>query len=124
MPRSKKDDPTRNDPTVASNIRRFRIAKKMTQTDLGDVLGVTFQQIQKYENGVNAIAPGRLRQVARVLGVTPADMFGPLPTIDGEPIEVMSPWAYRTLAALNKIRSRRVKTAVGDFIQELVEQTS
>ncbi len=66
----------RNDVIVARNMRRFRIARGLTQTELGDAVGVTFQQIQKYEKAKNAIAPGRLRQMCEILAVAPAEMFG------------------------------------------------
>jgi transcriptional regulator with XRE-family HTH domain len=42
----------------------------MTQTDLGDALGLTFQQVQKYERGANRIGAGRLYDLARVLDVS------------------------------------------------------
>jgi transcriptional regulator with XRE-family HTH domain len=59
-------------PTI---FRRFRIARGLSQTELGNAVGVTFQQIQKYEKGKNAIAPGRLRQMCGILGVTPAEIY-------------------------------------------------
>jgi transcriptional regulator with XRE-family HTH domain len=105
---ARKGGPQRNDETVARNMRRFRIARGLSQTELGNAVGVTFQQIQKYESA-NAIAPGRLRQMCELLGVAPAEMFGSQPEIDGEPIPEMSRWSYRTLIALNKIRSERVR---------------
>jgi hypothetical protein len=40
-----------------------------------------------------------------ILGVAPAEMFGNQPKIDGEPIPEMTPWSYRTLIALNKIKA-------------------
>jgi len=46
----------------------------MSQEKLGELLGLTFQQVQKYEKGVNRIGAGRLFQVARILGV-PIDYF-------------------------------------------------
>ena len=46
----------------------------MSQEKLGDLLGLTFQQVQKYEKGVNRIGAGRLFEVARILGV-PIDFF-------------------------------------------------
>ena len=46
----------------------------MSQEKLGDLLGLTFQQVQKYEKGVNRIGAGRLYEVARILGV-PIDFF-------------------------------------------------
>jgi transcriptional regulator with XRE-family HTH domain len=109
----------RNDETVARNIRRFRIARGLSQTELGKAVGVTFQQVQKYEKGANAIAPGRLRQMCEILGVAPAEMFGSQPEIDGEPIPEMSRWSYRTLLALNKIRSERVRRSIGALIEEM-----
>ena len=117
---ARRDGARRNDETVARNMRRFRIARGLSQTDLGNAVGVTFQQIQKYEKAKNAIAPGRLRQMCEVLGVAPAEMFGNQPKIDGESIPEMSQWSYRTLIALNKIRSDRVKRSIGALIEELV----
>lgn len=46
----------------------------MSQEKLGDLLGLTFQQVQKYEKGVNRIGAGRLFEIARILGV-PIDFF-------------------------------------------------
>jgi transcriptional regulator with XRE-family HTH domain len=82
-------------------------------------VGVTFQQIQKYEKGKNAIAPGRLRLMCEILGVTPARMFGSQPEVNGEPIPEMSPWSYRTLVALNRIRSEQVRRSIGALIEEM-----
>jgi transcriptional regulator with XRE-family HTH domain len=91
-----------------------------SQTELGNAVGVTFQQIQKYENAKNTVAPGRLRQMCEVLGVAPAEMFGEQPKIDGEPIPQMTRWSYRTLIALNKIRSETVRRSIGALIEEMV----
>jgi transcriptional regulator with XRE-family HTH domain len=111
--------PQRNDEIVARNIRRFRIARGLSQTELGEAVGVTFQQIQKYEKAKNAIAPGRLRQMCEILGVAPAEMFGGQPKVDGEPIPEMSRWSYRTLIALNKIKSESVRRSIGALIEEM-----
>jgi transcriptional regulator with XRE-family HTH domain len=113
------DGRQRNDEAVAHNLRRFRIARGLSQTELGNAVGVTFQQIQKYEKGKNAVAPGRLRQMCEILGVTPAKMFGSQPEVDGEPIPEMSPWSYRTLVALNKIRNEQVRRSIGALIEEM-----
>jgi transcriptional regulator with XRE-family HTH domain len=110
----------RNDETVARNLRYFRIARGLSQTALGDAVGVSFQQIQKYEKGTNAVAAGRLRQMCDVLGVALAEMFDKKPETDGEPIPEMTPWSYRTLSALNKIKSDYIKRSIGALIEELV----
>ena len=116
---ARQGSPQRNDETVARNIRLFRIARGLSQTELGNAVGVTFQQIQKYENGANAIAPGRLRRMCEILEVAPAQVFGGQTKIDGEPIPEMSRWSYRTLIALNKIRSERVRRSIGALIQQM-----
>ena len=116
---ARKDGPLRNDETVARNMRRFRIARGLSQTELGNAVGVTFQQIQKYEKAKNAIPPGRLRQMCQILGIAPAEMFGSQPEVDGEPIPEMSRWSYRTLIALNKIKSERVKRSIGSLIEQM-----
>ncbi len=51
----------------------------MTQTDLGDAIGLTFQQVQKYERGVNRIGVGRLCDLARVLDVSIDYFFEDMP---------------------------------------------
>jgi len=117
---ARRDGPERNDETVARNLRRFRIARGLSQTKMGNAVGVTFQQIQKYESAKNAVAPGRLRQMCEILGVAPAEMFGNQPEIDGEPIPEMTRWSYRTLIALNKIKSERVRRSIGALIEEMV----
>jgi transcriptional regulator with XRE-family HTH domain len=114
-----RSSPLRNDEIVARNLRHFRIARGLSQTALGDAIGLTFQQIQKYEKGKNAVAPGRLRQLCEVLGVAPAEMFGKQPEIDGEPIPEMTRWSYRTLIALNKIKNDRMRRSIGALIEEL-----
>ena len=48
------------DKLVGQNIRIFRMAKGISQTELGNAVGVTFQQIQKYEKGANRVGSSRL----------------------------------------------------------------
>jgi transcriptional regulator with XRE-family HTH domain len=119
--RSKKRDPGRNDETVARNLRRYRIAAGMSQTALAEKLGgVTFQQVQKYEKGANAIAPGRLRQAAKVLGVSISQLFEEQ---DGAANGVdFTPRSYKTLVALDGLKSERLKRAISSMIQELAER--
>jgi len=57
------------DRTIGALVRARRIFLGVTQTALGNELGLTFQQIQKYENGVNRISAARLKEIAEVLRV-------------------------------------------------------
>jgi transcriptional regulator with XRE-family HTH domain len=60
---------------VAQRIRRQRDALDMTQDQLAKALGISFQQLQKYERGVNRISASRLFQISCVLGVGPEYFF-------------------------------------------------
>ncbi len=66
--------PSPVDVHVGARVRLRRTLFGMTQTDLGDALGLTFQQVQKYERGANRIGAGRLYDLARVLDV-PVNFF-------------------------------------------------
>ncbi len=59
---------------VGSRVRRSRTLLGMNQTQLGEKLGISFQQIQKYERGVNRISASRLYQMTRILDV-PVSFF-------------------------------------------------
>jgi transcriptional regulator with XRE-family HTH domain len=72
------------DAAVGRTVRTRRIELGMSQTDLATACGITFQQIQKYENGANRISCSRLWQFAAVLGLPVAAFFADLgkPTVD------------------------------------------
>ena len=60
---------------VGARLRMRRMILGMSQSKLGELLGVTFQQIQKYESGSNCISVHRLRLTARALEVSPSYFF-------------------------------------------------
>lgn len=60
---------TKQDHIVGERIQALRKAKGLSQTALGKAVGVTFQQIQKYENGLNRVGASRLSDIARILEV-------------------------------------------------------
>jgi transcriptional regulator with XRE-family HTH domain len=64
---------------VGARLRQRRTLLGMTQTDLGDALGLTFQQVQKYENGKNRISASRLYDLSRVLDVSIEHFFEDMP---------------------------------------------
>lgn len=76
----KKPNPT--DMHVGSRIRLRRNMLGMSQEKLGENLGITFQQIQKYEKGTNRVGASRLQAIASVLGVPAAFFFENLPGHD------------------------------------------
>ena len=66
------------DVIVGKNLRTYRQLAKLSQSDLGDSLGVTFQQIQKYENASNRISASRLWRLSKILHIPIQDFFGEL----------------------------------------------
>jgi len=65
----------RVDVRVGGPTRAYRRSLRMSHTALSNKVGVTFQQIQKYENGINRIGSGRLSNIAAALGVDVAALF-------------------------------------------------
>ena len=105
----------------------------MSQEKLGELLGLTFQQVQKYEKGVNRIGAGRLFQVAHILGV-PIDYFyeGVSGSQDGAPgfaepggasppvMEFLSSGEGLQLSlAFMRIRDPKVRKRVLDLVKSL-----
>ncbi|MSP33216.1 MAG: XRE family transcriptional regulator, partial [Pseudolabrys sp.] len=62
------------DKHVGSRVRMRRMMLSMSQGKLGDALGLTFQQVQKYEKGANRIGASRLQQISNILQV-PVSFF-------------------------------------------------
>jgi transcriptional regulator with XRE-family HTH domain len=70
-----KKNPHPTDRHVGGRVRMRRILVGMSQEKLGAALGLTFQQVQKYEKGANRIGASRLQQIAETLAVSPAYFF-------------------------------------------------
>ena len=118
------------DAQVGSRVRIRRMLIGMSQEKLGDLLGLTFQQVQKYEKGVNRIGAGRLFEIARILGV-PIDFFydgvaAPAEgLVDATPpvMEFMSSGEGLQLSlAFMKIKDPKVRKRVLDLVKSLAEE--
>ena len=70
-----KKAPNPIDKHVGSRVRMRRMMLAMSQEKLGDALGLTFQQVQKYEKGTNRIGASRLQQISQILQVPVAFFF-------------------------------------------------
>jgi transcriptional regulator with XRE-family HTH domain len=121
------------DVQVGTRVRLRRMLIGMSQEKLGELLGLTFQQVQKYEKGVNRIGAGRLFQVAHILGV-PIDYFyeGVNGTSEGAPgfsepgassppvMEFLSSGEGLQLSlAFMKIKDPKVRKRVLDLVKSL-----
>lgn len=121
------------DVQVGNRVRIRRMLIGMSQERLGDLLGLTFQQVQKYEKGVNRIGAGRLFEVARILNV-PVDFFyegldavqGSAGVNDAENAPVMefvsSGEGLQLSLAFMKIKDSKVRKRVLDLVKSLSEE--
>ncbi len=122
------------DAQVGNRVRIRRMLIGMSQEKLGDLLGLTFQQVQKYEKGVNRIGAGRLYEISRILGV-PIDFFyegvaaaqepGAVAESRGAPpvMEFVSSGEGLHLSlAFMKIKDPKVRKRVLDLVRSLAEE--
>jgi len=102
----------------------------MSQEKLGDLLGLTFQQVQKYEKGVNRIGAGRLFEIARILGV-PIDFFYDGVASSAETLVSAAPPVMEFVSsgeglqlslAFMKIKDPKVRKRVLDLVKSLADE--
>ena len=74
-------DATQVDAHIGQKIRARRNLLGLSQTELANAAGITFQQIQKYEKGTNRVGASRLQQFSEALGVPPSYFFDGAPTV-------------------------------------------
>lgn len=115
------------DRLVGSRVRLFRTARGLSQSRLADDLGITFQQVQKYEKGTNRISASRLFEISRLLGVdVPELYFGADDTAlaSGDtPVDPLpSLLDHKIIRALSRIDDDQVKRKVLLLIQTLAPE--
>ena len=114
------------DKHVGERVRLRRIMLKMSQTELGNKIGVTFQQLQKYEKGANRIGASRLYQLAQILNVPPGFFFEGLP---GSKVNAVLPdylidlmgtaEGQRMVQALARVRDKKVRGPLEQLLDSL-----
>ena len=78
-----KKSPSSTDVHVGARVRMRRMMLSMSQDKLGDELGLTFQQVQRYEKGTNRISASKLQEISQILQVPVSFFFEGVPEIDG-----------------------------------------
>jgi transcriptional regulator with XRE-family HTH domain len=124
------------DQHVGKRVRMRRLMLNMSQTDIAEALGLTFQQVQKYEKGANRISASRLQQLCQILKVPVAFFFEGAPRALGlpEPTEAdaESP-AYVSdflatsdgvalVKAFTRIHDAKLRRAVVALIQQVASE--
>jgi len=120
-----KKSPDPRDIEVGQRVRTFRVHKGLSQEKLGDALGLTFQQVQKYEKGTNRISAGRLQRIAETLDVPVTDLFAPQKRAGTGPSEVFellqTAASLRLLRAYIRIRDPQVRQAVTVLVERIAD---
>ena len=128
-----KKSPTNIDRHVGARLRMRRMLIGMSQEKLAEGLGLTFQQVQKYEKGTNRIGASRLQQIASILGVMPAFFFEDLPETessglafaeDGSPslLEFLSSSEGLALTkSFVRIKDPKIRRKVIDLVSTLAD---
>lgn len=113
----KLSDANQVDRQVGERIRRRRILLGLTQDQVADALGISYQQIQKYETGANRISAGRLAQIAEVLEVLPGWFFG-LAEVADAPVN-SSRAVIELVRNFSKVEDERVRAHLMALIRAL-----
>jgi transcriptional regulator with XRE-family HTH domain len=131
MVAKKVPDPT--DKHVGARVRMRRMMLSMSQEKLGDALGLTFQQVQKYEKGTNRIGASRLQHISSILQVPVAFFFegGPRAGHTNGMGEAPSPgYVSDFLAtsdglsltkAFTRIKSSKMRRRIVDLVEHIAE---
>jgi len=109
--------PTSVDVDLGARIRELRLSRGVTQVDLGDAIGLTFQQVQKYEWGKNRISVGRLFKIAEALKVNVADLLPGHKNYRDTENGRISPEDFRVLRALRSINDEAIREKMIDLIE-------
>jgi transcriptional regulator with XRE-family HTH domain len=117
-------EPDSIDRIVGRNIRIYRLQKGLTQTELADELGLTFQQVQKYEKGTNRVGSGRLLKIATFLGVPVTALFkgsDEMADTDKQSIfdQLAKPHANRLLQAFARIDDDGLRRSVVQLVEDI-----
>ena len=118
------------DAEVGRRVRSRRLECRLSQTELADRIGVTFQQVQKYEKGVNRIGAGRLQRISEALEVPITFFFSATPHAtergaDSSPESVFgfmqSSGAVRIVKAFHKIKDRRSRQLLVEMAEQMAQ---
>jgi len=113
------------DKYVGSRVRMRRMMLEMRQTELGDSLGLTFQQVQKNEKGTNRIGAGRIHQLSQILRVPVSFFFDGVPTLGRAPPPaclsdfLCSSDGLRLIQAFMGIKSVKLRQQIVNLVKQI-----
>lgn len=112
------------DTHVGKRIKEIRTVRGMTQSNVAEHLGISFQQLQKYETGANRVSASRMFELSKLLNITPAFFFEGL---EGQSYDTMPPMDIETAriaSALSSIKNKKLKNRINTLINEIVRSAN
>ena len=132
----REESPNPIDIHVGKRVRMRRLMLRMSQTTLADELGLTFQQVQKYEKGANRISASKLQQCAHILQVPVAFFFegapgvpgvargakgtAPLPDYVTDFLTTRDGLAF--IKAFTQIKDAKLRSCIADLVEGIADQ--
>lgn len=117
--------PHNTDVIVGANVRRIRMQRQVSQETLAAKLGVSFQQVQKYEKGTNRVSASRLQQIADALQCQLLDLFdGVASGSSAEPMQELSKGAMRAAAYFDAIPEQNKRDALLKLMGSMAVETA
>lgn len=121
MPRNLHPDPV--DVEVGRRVRLRRIQLGLSQSDLGKEIGVTFQQVQKYEKGTNRVGASRLVKIAEVMDTSVQALTNSLGKETNSVSELLvQPHALDLLTSFSEIKQRNIRLALARLVEQLASR--
>ena len=124
MAKAKRVDPRKPiavDVALGLNVRFWRLARGLSQTQLANRLGVTFQQVQKYESGDNRVSIGRLVKTAAILRIPVAALFEGTEA-DGPLLALISDSrSFRLAQAFAAIKNNRARESLASMVEKIAK---
>jgi transcriptional regulator with XRE-family HTH domain len=111
---------------IGRRVRTMRLLRRMSQAVLGKRLGISFQQIQKYEKGTNRISAGRLQRIAEIFNVSVSYFFGATDGDVDQTTKIMNfldnRYSLRLLQAFSSIENRKAQLALVALTEQLTKR--
>ena len=114
---------------VGRRVKMARLAAGISQEKLAGALGISFQQIQKYENGTNRVGPGRLHAVAKLLNLPVPFFFegadktrhGGRDVVSAAESALATKEGVRIAIALSRIHSSELRRRVATLLEQMID---
>ena len=119
---------SRIDKLVGHNIRVHRLYARMSRTEFGKYVGVTVQQVLKYEKGVNRVSSGSLFKMASVLRIPVSSLYqgidgDGLKSVDSSPIALLTePYALRLMQAFASMKDQKLRRSFVEMAERFASK--